>query len=52
MIGEKGYHEEAENFRLMLRRKMEELDDTFEKSSWYRDYWTDGKRNIMKGAKG
>jgi arylsulfatase A-like enzyme len=52
VIGEKGYHEEAVTFRLMLRRKMEELDDTFEKSSWYRDYWTDGKRNIMKGAKG
>ncbi|HNT36806.1 MAG TPA: sulfatase-like hydrolase/transferase, partial [bacterium] len=29
-----------EHFRRMLKRRMEELDDNFEASSWYRDHWT------------
>jgi hypothetical protein len=31
---------------------MEKLNDNFEKCSWYRDHWTDGNRNILRGAKG
>jgi hypothetical protein len=31
---------------------MKEQNDTFEASSWYRDHWTDGRRNILRGAKG
>jgi arylsulfatase A-like enzyme len=36
--------------RLATRRKA--LGDTFEACTWYRDHWTDGKRNILRGAKG
>jgi arylsulfatase A-like enzyme len=36
--------------RLAARRKA--LGDTFEACTWYRDHWTDGSRNIMRGAKG
>ena len=38
--------------RGQLAEKMKTLDDTFEKCSWYRDHWTDGKRNIIASAKG
>ncbi len=39
-------------FRKMLAAKMESLNDTFEQCTWYRDNWTDGNRNIIRGAKG
>jgi arylsulfatase A-like enzyme len=35
-----------------LAGKMKDLDDTFEKCSWYRDQWTDGKRNVIASARG
>jgi hypothetical protein len=35
-----------------LAGKMKDLNDTFEKCSWYRDHWTDGKRNIIASARG
>lgn len=38
-------------FRKMLATKMESLNDTFEQCTWYRDNWTDGNRNILRGAK-
>jgi hypothetical protein len=38
--------------RKKLRQKMSDLNDTFERCSWYRDHWTDGKRNILRGARG
>ena len=38
--------------RKMLTGKMESLNDTFEQCTWYRDNWTDGNRNILRGAKG
>jgi len=28
------------HFRALLRKRMKELDDTFEASTWYRDHWT------------
>lgn len=34
-----------------MKSKMAELNDTFEKCSWYRDAWTDN-RVIVRGAKG
>jgi len=39
-------------FRKMLAAKMKSLNDTFEQCTWYRDNWTDGNRNILRGAKG
>ena len=39
-------------FRKMLAAKMESLNDTFEECTWYRDNWTDGNRNIIRGAMG
>jgi arylsulfatase A-like enzyme len=39
-------------FRRMLATKMKSLNDTFEQCTWYRDNWTDGNRNILRGAKG
>lgn len=39
-------------FRKMLAAKMESLNDTFEQCTWYRDNFTDGNRNIIRGAKG
>ena len=39
-------------FRKMLAGKMKSLNDTFEQCTWYRDNWTDGNRNILRGAKG
>jgi hypothetical protein len=35
-----------------MAEKMRSLDDTFEACTWYRDHWTDGKRNIIASAKG
>jgi len=39
-------------FRKMLAAKMKSLNDTFEECTWYRDNFTDGNRNIIRGAKG
>ncbi|MDY7011911.1 MAG: hypothetical protein SVV80_14365 [Planctomycetota bacterium] len=39
-----------ERFRSLLKQKMDELGDTFETTTWYRDHWTrDGK--VLRGAK-
>jgi arylsulfatase A-like enzyme len=37
--------------RKMLAGKMKSISDTFEQCTWYRDNWTDGNRNILRGAK-
>jgi arylsulfatase A-like enzyme len=52
LVGEPRYKHTLENFRSMLKRKMKSLNDTFETCTWYRDNWTDGNRNILRGAKG
>jgi arylsulfatase A-like enzyme len=41
-----------EEFRDQMAEKMEELGDTFEACTWYRDHWTDGNRSILRGARG
>lgn len=41
-----------EGFRRILAEKMNSLNDNFEQCTWYRDNWTDGNRNILRGAKG
>ncbi len=39
-------------YREMLKKRMRELDDTFEPCSRYNDMWTDGERNIVASARG
>ena len=41
-----------ERLRRQMAEKMKSLDDTFEACTWYRDHWTDGKRNVVASAKG
>ncbi|MDQ1255510.1 MAG: hypothetical protein QG656_102 [Candidatus Hydrogenedentes bacterium] len=43
--------ETADRLRAYLKTRMAELNDTFEKSTYYRDRWT-RDRVILKGAKG
>ena len=45
------YAEKLAELRGKLRRRMSELNDTFEACSWYRDHWTKN-RVILRGAKG
>jgi len=52
LAGNAQYKENLDRFRGMLTHKMESLNDTFEKCTWYRDNWTDGNRNIIRAAKG
>ncbi len=46
------HKEKLENFRSMIKRKMESLNDGFEACTWYRDNWIDGNRIILRGARG
>jgi len=46
------YKSIQKNLRRNKEKKMSDLNDNFEKCSWYRDHWTDGNRNILQGAKG
>jgi arylsulfatase A-like enzyme len=41
---------QRERLRALLREQMARLHDTFEASTWYRDHWTDGRRNIIRSA--
>jgi arylsulfatase A-like enzyme len=41
-----------EKQRTRLASKMAEIEDTFEACTWYREHWTDGNRNILRGARG
>jgi len=51
LAGNEKYKETLERFRKMLAGKMDSLNDTFEKCTWYRDNWTDGNRNIIRTAR-
>jgi arylsulfatase A-like enzyme len=46
------YRGVLDEFRDRLATRRKSLADTFEACSWYRDHWTDGDRNIVRGAKG
>jgi arylsulfatase A-like enzyme len=46
------HKETLERYRSQMAEKMRSLGDTFEACTWYRDHWTDGKRNIVASAKG
>jgi len=52
LAGNAQYKGTLERFRQILARKMDSLNDTFEKCTWYRDNWTDSNRNIIRAAKG
>jgi arylsulfatase A-like enzyme len=47
-----GHRDTLDRLRKQMAEKMKSLDDTFEACTWYRDHWTDGKRNIVASAKG
>jgi len=34
-----GQEETLNRFRALLKTRMQELEDTFEASTWYRDHW-------------
>lgn len=51
LINDPKYAPILERFRTMLKSKMTELNDTFEKCTWYRDHWIED-RKIMRAAKG
>ncbi len=51
LVREKNYADQLERLRSLLRRKMAQLNDTFETCTWYRDHWT-RDRNILRGARG
>lgn len=50
LVGDPQYRDKLDYFRNLLRKKMEELSDTFEASTWYRDNWT-RDRIIIKTAR-
>jgi len=52
LAADPGHVKTLARFRKMLAAKMRYINDTFEQCTWYRDNWTDGKRNILRGAKG
>jgi hypothetical protein len=41
-----------QQYQAKLSAKMQSVSDTFEASTYYRDRWTDGNRNILRGARG
>ena len=51
LIDEPDHKETADRFRGMLATKMKSLNDTFPKSTWYRDNWIKN-RIILRGANG
>ena len=52
LIHSSEYQQIAEKLRNLMVKKMEGLEDNFESCTWYRDHWTDGKRNIIAGSRG
>ncbi len=52
LIGDPNYKKIRKNLSSQMENKMSVLNDPFEKCTWYRDYWTDGNRNILRSAKG
>jgi len=51
LVGDAKHAEALDGLRKQLKRRMEELNDTFEACTWYRDHWT-RDRNILRGARG
>ena len=51
LINDPQFASHAQRLRDLLKRKMKEIGDTFERCTWYRDNWT-RDRNILRGARG
>jgi len=51
LAGDRRFADTIGGFRDMLKEKMSELNDNFEKCTWYRDNWIKD-RIILRGAKG
>ncbi|MCA9883867.1 MAG: sulfatase-like hydrolase/transferase, partial [Anaerolineae bacterium] len=49
LIDDPDHQATVEHFRQMLNERMNELNDTFEACTWYRDHWTDD-RLILRTA--
>ena len=49
-IDDRGLCGVRKRLRTWMERKMDELDDTFEACTWYRDHWT-RDRIVLRGAK-
>ena len=50
VIEDPAYAEDRSRLRQLMETKMARINDTFERSSWYRDNWTDGDRRILRSA--
>jgi arylsulfatase A-like enzyme len=50
--GDPAYQTKLREFRDRLLERRRALNDSFEACTWYRDHWTDGNRNILRGARG
>ena len=44
------YAEVLKRFRTAADTKMRQINDTFEASSFYKEHWVDGERNIVRTA--
>ena len=50
LAGAPEFTDTLERFRAALAAKMAGLNDAFQTCTWYRDHWTDGRRNIVRSA--
>lgn len=50
LVSDPAHADALHRLREFMARKMESIHDTFESSTWYRDHWTDGHRNIIRSA--
>ncbi len=51
LIADAKHADARDRFREMLKRRMAQLNDTFQTCTWYRDHWTKD-RVILRGARG
>ena len=49
LVDDPTFQSQIEYFRVALRKKMENINDTFECCTWYRDNWTED-RVIFRSA--
>lgn len=52
LVSDPFYKDVLDDLKNKMQAKMNTLHDEFKPCTWYRDHWTDGKRNIIASAKG
>ena len=52
LIANPAHRRTHEKYKAMLAAKMDQLNDTFPESTWYRGRWTDDNRRIVANARG